>query len=242
MPLAAVASRPGCQWTVVRSLGLPRSSGNPVSLISHDGMEASTVTTSGVPATRAGARTLRRLGAGVLAALLVAGLAACGGGTTGADEGSRDAASSTTAAAALTITDPWVKAADSGMTAAFGTLHNDSGSAVRIVSAASDAAPMVELHEVVVDDAGATVMEPVEGGFVIPADGELELAPGGFHIMLMGMTDPIEPGEPVKITLTADDGSELTFTAPARSFDGADETYQGDSGVDSRMDLVTPTP
>jgi copper(I)-binding protein len=131
-------------------------------------------------------------------------------------------------AAALTITDVWVKAADTGMTGAFGILHNDSETPVTVVSASSDVANLVELHETVADATGEMVMRPVTG-FEVPAGGELELAPGGDHIMLMGLVDPIEPGEEITIVLTTNDGSTLTATAAARTFVGANETYHGEA-------------
>lgn len=130
-------------------------------------------------------------------------------------------------AGALTITDPWVKAADSGMTAAFGTLANPSDQDVRIVSATTSIST-VELHETATGDDGATVMRPKDGGFVVPAGGELALGPGGDHLMLMDLTAPIAPGDDVEIALTAQDGTTFTFTASARSFSGANESYDGE--------------
>lgn len=160
-----------------------------------------------------------------LTLLLTAGAAACSADPSGADP-SADATTST--APALTITDPWVKSAASGMTAAFGVLHNTSDADVTVVSGTTDAASTVELHEVAASESGEMVMRPVEGGLVVPAGGELTLEPGGLHIMLMGLTDPVEPGEDVTLNLTTADGSELVVTAPARSFDGGEETYEGD--------------
>ena len=127
--------------------------------------------------------------------------------------------------AALTMRDAWVKAAESGMTAVFGTLVNDAAEPVTVVSASCAAADRMELHETAMDDSGQMVMREVDGGFVVPAGGQRELAPGSDHLMLLGIVDPIEPGEDLTITLDLDDGSQLTFSASARSFSGAEETY-----------------
>lgn len=172
-----------------------------------------------------------RLGAAALMAAL--SLAACSSTTP------TPAASSAATAQALSVTDPWVKAADSGMTAAFGTLVNDSDQDAHIVSATTDLSTM-ELHEMATNDAGEMVMRPKEGGFVVPAHGQLELGPGGDHLMFMDLTAPIEPGDDVSITLQADDGSSFTFSAPARSFSGADESYDGDGAGTGDMDMSTP--
>lgn len=139
---------------------------------------------------------------------------------------------------ALTVTDPWAKAADSGMTAAFGTLVNHTDQAITVVSAECELSPM-ELHEMAMADDGSMVMRPKEGGLVVPADGSAELAPGGDHLMLMDLADALEPGAEVEITLVGDDGTRWTFTAAARSFDGAQEEYVGDDGAMGEMSEPT---
>lgn len=137
-----------------------------------------------------------------------------------------------TTAAAVTVVDPWVKAVDDGMTGVFGTLANDSDAEVVIVSAESSVSAVAELHEVAANEAGDMVMMPKEGGFVVPAGGTHELAPGADHIMLMDVDGPLEPGTEVIVTLTTTDGATITFTAPARSYTGANETYEGDDTED----------
>jgi len=179
--------------------------------------------------------TARRWLTPVLALTLGLTLGACstssspGPGATGSSTaGSSTTGSGTaTTAGALTVTDPWVKAIDTGMTGIFGTISNARDTDVRLTSGTSTAATKVELHEMAADASGTMVMRPKEGGFVIPAHGSLTLAPGGLHIMLMGLTAPVKPGDEVTVTLSADDGTTLTITAPARSFAGANESYSG---------------
>jgi periplasmic copper chaperone A len=149
-------------------------------------------------------------------------LAAC------APSGAADApAPAPTGAGALSVSDPWVKAADGDMTAAFGTLTNSSDAQVRVVSATSDAASSVELHETATGADGAMVMQEKEGGILLAPGATHELAPGGDHLMLMGLTAPVLPGQDVTVTLTTEDGSTFELTAPARSFAGANEEYGG---------------
>lgn len=169
----------------------------------------------------------------VLAATAVAGLAllpaACSSGSSAASD---DATTPSEAeATALTVEDPWAKAVDDGMTAVFGTVTNTSDEGLLLTSAESDAAASAELH-VFVDNDGESVMQEADGGLTIPANGDVVLEPGGPHVMLMGVSDPLEPGEDVTVTLTAEDGSDLEITAPARSFAGADESYDPAGGKD----------
>ncbi|WP_214108326.1 copper chaperone PCu(A)C [Acrocarpospora catenulata] len=133
--------------------------------------------------------------------------------------------SSTATATALTITDPWVKTTKEGMTAAFGTLVNHSGTDIVVVSASTPFAPKAELHEVV-NSGGKTVMQPKKGGFLVPAHGTHVLKPGGDHIMLMGVTKEVKPGAEIPFTLTLKDGSTFKFNAVGKPYAGAKENYQ----------------
>ena len=148
-------------------------------------------------------------------------LAACGSSS----------ASTSSSAAPITAKDPWVKTATSGMTAAFVTLENSSSTADVLVSATSSAAGMVQLHEMVMQD-GQMVMQEKKGGIPVPANGTAVLEPGGNHIMLMGLADPIVAGDEVTFTLEFEDGSTLEFTAPGKDYEGANETYEGDMDMD----------
>jgi copper(I)-binding protein len=114
------------------------------------------------------------------------------------------------------------------MTAAFVVLTNTTGEEQTLVSAATPVSPMVELHEMAMVD-GQMVMQPKEGGIAVPADGDATLEPGGDHIMLMGVTAPIEPGDVVPITLTFASGETLEIDAVAKEFEGGEEPYHSSS-------------
>ncbi|MGI5283080.1 copper chaperone PCu(A)C [Nonomuraea polychroma] len=178
-----------------------------------------------------------------LSIIAAAALSACGSQQQSAPTASAAAASpaapattaTTSAASALTITDPWVKTAKKGMSAAFGTLVNNSDADVVVLSGTTPLSPRVELHEVV-ESKGKMVMQPKKGGFVIPAHGSHALKPGGDHIMLMDIVKEVQPGAEVSFTLTLKDGDTFTFTALGKDFAGAKEDYQpgmdmgGDNG------------
>lgn len=159
--------------------------------------------------------------------LVTASLSACGADSA-APAAAPVASPSASAApgAALSVTDPWAKAADAGeMTAAFGTLVNHTDATLTVVSAASPLASAVELHEVV-EEHGETSMRRKEGGLVIPPSGTHQLAPGGDHLMLMKLTRAAEPGMEIPLTLTLADGTTVEFTATVKEFSGANEDYR----------------
>lgn len=177
-------------------------------------------------------KMLALVGAG---ALLMAGCSSSAESDTAA---SASAASASAASCPVTLEDGWVKATDAEMTGAFGTLSNSGDADASLTSASSPVASKVELHEVV-DSDGEMVMQPVEGGFTVPASGEMALEPGGYHIMLMGLTGPIAAGDEVEITLNCEAGGSTTVTTQAKDFTGGEETYEptpaGSAMADTEM-------
>lgn len=127
--------------------------------------------------------------------------------------------------AGFTISDAWVKATDTDMTGVFGTITNDTGAEVTLVSVRSDIAEMTELHETIVQSDGSSLMQEIEGGYTVPAGEDAVLEPGGNHIMLMMLQDEIMPGDEIAITVVTSDGDEFDFIATAREYTGAKETY-----------------
>ncbi|MFM1818956.1 MAG: hypothetical protein RIS61_554 [Actinomycetota bacterium] len=106
------------------------------------------------------------------------------------------------------------------MTGVFMTLTNDTGHDVTLVGGKSDAAPMVEIHEVV-----DGIMRKKEGGLLIKNGESAVLKPGGNHVMLMGMAQELAAGGEVTVTLAFDDGSELEVTGPVKVVNLEQEHY-----------------
>lgn len=168
--------------------------------------------------------------AAAAAALALTGCATAAGPTT-PDAGS--AAAAPGSEHGVTVTDPWVKAAEAGgMTAAFGMLENHGSADVTIVAASTSVSPMAELHETTSDGGGGMVMREVAGGFTVPAGGTLMLEPGGDHIMIMNLGETLEAGVEVEVVLELADGSTMSFTAPAKDYAGAREEYAPGHGGD----------
>ncbi|WP_241156252.1 copper chaperone PCu(A)C [Leucobacter chromiireducens] len=182
------------------------------------------------------ARIATLSGTALAAALLFTGCAATPPVDAPATQDTQASSAEQGGHATFSIEGGWVKAQE-GMTGVFGTLKNSGDTDLTLVSVESSAAKMVELHETVTSGATATMRE-VDGGFVIPAGGSFELAPGGNHIMFMDMPEPILPGDDVSLTLHFDDGSQAEVTVLAKATDGAQENYEGGSedGSDDSAD------
>jgi copper(I)-binding protein len=170
---------------------------------------------------------LARIGAAVVVATTLVLAGTVSGCSSSEDTTATTASAASTQADHVTVADAWVKSAPSGMTAAFGTLVNGGDTDVRLESVTTELAAKVELHETVSDGSGGMTMRPKDGGFTIAAGKSHELAPGGDHIMMMGLTDPAVAGEEVELVLHFADGSTRTMTALVKDFTGADEKYAG---------------
>ncbi|ACU86860.1 uncharacterized conserved protein [Brachybacterium faecium DSM 4810] len=171
-----------------------------------------------------------------LAALLLP-LAACTGGApdSTADGDDTDSAADGDAGpeTALTVSDPWVKAGEEGMTSAFGTLTNDTDRDLLLIGARTEASAHVELHETTDDGSGGMSMQEKEGGFPLAAGEQLVLEPGGHHLMLMDLTAPLLPGDEVELILEFEDGTEHPLTATVKDFAGAQEHYAPEDSAGS---------
>lgn len=118
--------------------------------------------------------------------------------------------------ATITIEDAYARAASpvakSG--AIFMTIQNSGTTDDRLVAASTDAAKRAELHTHIENAEGVMRMVEVEDGFPVPAGGSHTLARGGDHVMLMGLTGPLEQGANVTLTLVFEGAGEITVDVP----------------------------
>lgn len=101
------------------------------------------------------------------------------------------------------------------MLGGFGRIANACPRAVTVVGASSPDFGEVSLHETRLVD-GISRMRPVSE-LVIPANGAVEFAPGGLHLMLMTPRAPLEPGQRVPIEFRLKDGGVLRGELEART-------------------------
>ena len=104
-------------------------------------------------------------------------------------------------AGSLTIAVPWVRAPQGGAQAGGGVTISNTGSAPdHLLGGTASGAARIEVH-VTSDEGGTTQMRPVEGGVEIKPGEAVRLAPGGRHLMLIGLTQSFVAGERVEGTL-----------------------------------------
>lgn len=175
-------------------------------------------------------RISRRAGFG--AAVVLLALAGCSSNsssnsTTTTPE-AESSASDTVIAPTITVSDAWVKAAPEGMTPAFATVTNP-GEDTTLVAVQTEVAASTELHETVTAADGSTTMQEKDGGFDLPAGESVDLAAGGDHLMLIGLTQPLQAGDEVTFTFTFSGGQSVEATATVKDYAGANESYDPDA-------------
>jgi copper(I)-binding protein len=117
-------------------------------------------------------------------------------------------------------TDPWVRGTVPHQRASgfFVTLKSAQGGT--LVAVSTPVAGVVEIHEMSMD--GSVMrMRALPGGLPLPAGQAVTLAPGGYHVMLMDLKQPLNAGDTVPVTLTIEgaDGQRetLQLQAPVRA-------------------------
>ena len=124
------------------------------------------------------------------------------------------ALASALAAADLTVEHPWSRATAAGAEtgAVYATLRN-AGAADTLLSAESPAAATVEVHEHLMSADGMMQMRAVQGGVAIPAGGAVEFKPHGYHVMLIGLKEPLKQGATVAVTFVFAKAGRVTAQA-----------------------------
>jgi copper(I)-binding protein len=112
------------------------------------------------------------------------------------------AAAETYTAGAIEIANPWARATPKGapVGGAYMTITNKGAEADRLVAISMPVAAKSEVHQMVMDK-GIMSMRPVPGGLEIKPGQTVVLNPQSFHLMLMGLKQPLTQGERVKATL-----------------------------------------
>ena len=117
----------------------------------------------------------------------------------------------------VTVADAWVRATvpQQMATGAFMRLTSDSD--MRLVGADSPRANVVEIHEMIMD--GNVMKMNAVPGVDLPAGKTVELKPGGYHVMLMGLKQQVKDGDevPVSIVVEAADGARQTIELKAHA-------------------------
>lgn len=119
---------------------------------------------------------------------------------------------------AIAIEGPFARATPVGSNVGAGymTITNKGAAADRLVSATSPVAGEVQVHEMTMQD-GVSKMRALPGGLPIEAGKSTTLAPGGSHLMFMGLKAPLKQGDKVSVTLNFEKAGKVDVTLDVQS-------------------------
>lgn len=148
------------------------------------------------------------------AAVAALALAGCSSGT------SDTAASSAppSPVAAIEVDDAYIMT-NGDVAGMFAEVTNNGTEAVKLTGGSAADVGMVQIHEYI-KEGTKEVMKEVPGGLEIPAGGTVELKPGSYHVMLMGVTADWQPGDEVDVTLDFSDGQQVSVDADVEQREG----------------------
>jgi len=124
----------------------------------------------------------------------------------------------------------WARSAlQGGNGAVYMLLQNRSNEDDALAGASSDVAEVVEIHLSQMKSDGTMEMTKQES-IALPADGEVELKPGGYHVMLIGLKQDLKAGDEFPLTLHFKNRVDMTLSVPVM-----DAESMGGLGMDGHM-------
>lgn len=119
-------------------------------------------------------------------------------------------------AASATVSDCWVRLLPGNLpSGAYFNVTNASGNAIELTGVESDAFGMAMLHRTQ-NNGGTSTMTMVESA-TVPANGTLQFAPGGYHVMLENPKRALKIGSTIELGFTFGNGEKTTAQCEVKS-------------------------
>lgn len=117
----------------------------------------------------------------------------------------------------LTTENVWARPGFQGdNSAVYLTIRNPSDQADVVVRAESDVAGSTEIHLSKMNSEGIMTMEH-QDQVPVPANGDVEFAPGGLHVMLVNLSQDLSAGDTFPITLVFQNNGEMRVNVEVRT-------------------------
>ena len=123
----------------------------------------------------------------------------------------------------ISVENGWVRAVPpvSKNTAAYFTLTNSMKQDDVLLYLCSDVAEHTEFHTIIEEPNGAKRMQKMPHA-TIKAGQDLELKPGGYHVMLIGLKQPLKKTDQVTIELLFQRAGKIKVTLPVKMAEPGD--------------------
>lgn len=113
------------------------------------------------------------------------------------------------------VFDVWARTTVPGASVSAAYMHIKSAKPMKLVKAESPVAAMTEIHQMSMKD-GVMSMSAVDA-VDIPAGKLVDLKPGGLHVMLMQLKQPIKKGDEVPLKLTFEDAAKKVIVLEVKA-------------------------
>lgn len=116
----------------------------------------------------------------------------------------------------VSIIDAWARPANLGDNGAIYLKINNPGPQTdSLLEVQTDVAAQAELHKSEMDDQGVMSMHH-QNHIDIPPDSQVELAPGGLHVMLLNLKRDLHLGDTIQVTFKFQNSDEITLEIPIK--------------------------
>jgi periplasmic copper chaperone A len=116
----------------------------------------------------------------------------------------------------IRVTDAWARSPMQDVGAVYFTVHNGASEEDRLTGVSTPVAERAEIHETV-EVEGQMQMQPV-GSVAVAPDQDVIFEPGGYHVMLFGLSEPLEVGSTIEVTLIFSHAGNITVQALVKEF------------------------
>jgi periplasmic copper chaperone A len=137
----------------------------------------------------------------------------------------------------LVITQAWTRATPNGAKIAGGylTIENKGTAPDRLLGGSGAVAGKIEVHEMSMDN-GVMKMRPLDKGLTIDPGKMVKLAPGGYHLMMFDLKNPLKQGDKVPLTLDFEKAGKVSVSLDVQAV-GAQAPGGGHDDHSGHMDM-----
>jgi periplasmic copper chaperone A len=141
----------------------------------------------------------------------------------------------------LIISQAWSRATPGGAKVAGGylTIENKGSTPDRLIGGSADVADKVQVHEMTMNN-GVMTMRPVDQGLTIEAGKTVKLAPGGYHLMMSDLKNPLKRGDKVPVTLEFEKAGKVKLSLDVQGVGAQGPTTTPSSSSKKDMKGMSP--
>jgi copper(I)-binding protein len=136
----------------------------------------------------------------------------------------------------LVVSQAWSRATPGGAKIAGGylTIENKGSAADRLLGGSGDIVGRIEVHEMRMDK-GVMTMRQLDKGLAIEPGKSVQLAPSGYHLMLMDLKGPLKQGDKLPITLEFEKAGKVKVSLDVQGVGAKGPAGAGHGGHDMKQ-------